>query len=80
MGSPPSRSPEREVRGAQPPGMQGFGGAAPKVQRVRGAQPPGMREVRGAAPPRNNIYIYTYINNRQSTNSQKVHHPELLYP
>ena len=44
----PVRPLEREARGAQPRGLQGFGSAA-------------MRGVRAAAPPRNNIYIYTYM-------------------
>ena len=54
IGEPPVRLPfrprERRVRGAQPPGMQWFGGAAPKVHGVRGAQPPGMQRFGGAAP------------------------------
>ena len=58
--------------------MHGFGGAALKVQKVQGAQLPGMRGVRGAAPLENNIYIH--VNNRKSTNSEKVYPPELVYP
>ena len=57
---PPVRPPERGVRGAQPSGMQGFGGAARNVQGVRGAQRPGCGEVQGVQPP-GYIYIYIYI-------------------
>ena len=61
---PPARAPERGIRGAQPPGMQEFGGAALKVPGVRGAQPPGMRGGPGAAPP-GIMYIYIYISKKK---------------
>ena len=47
----------------------------PPERGVRGAQPPGKRKKRVYI----SIYIYN-INNRKSTNVQKVHPPELVYP
>ena len=51
MDPPPARPPERGVCGAQPPGMQGFGGAALNVGGVRGAHRPAMRGIGGQRPP-----------------------------
>ena len=55
---PPVGPPEPGVQGAQPPGMQGFGGAQPAWRR-----PPGCEESEGQRPL-GNMYIYICIHKK----------------